>query len=135
MGLTSRKSADFSRSLFPEGIRVLALGRSSRMLSSTGASNCLNFCCGGLPGSAKGRELVRKLFKPGFRQAGIGSVLELHNACPAPRPSRFFQRQGLAFVIDADVERNHLSFFIAPDFGHDCGLGRAHLVAGRGLSP
>ena len=77
---------------------------------------------------------MRKLFKPGFRQAGIGSVLELHiTLAPHPGLPDFFQRQGLAFVIDADVERKPLVFFIAPDFGHDCGLGRAHLVAGKGF--
>ena len=74
------------------------------------------------------------LFQPFLRQAGVGTVLELHIALAArPGLPDLFQRQGLALVIHGDVQREPLFLFVAHHLRGDGALGRAHLVAGQGL--
>ena len=81
-------------------------------------------------------ELVRELFQPRFRQAGIGAVLELDvTLALEPGFPDAFQRQALAAVIHLYVEGEPLVLFVAFDAGVDHGRGGAHLVARqRGLA-
>ena len=78
-------------------------------------------------------ELMREFFEPGFRQAGIGAVFQLHIAFALePCLPDAIQRQVLPFVLHGDVEGEPLVLFVA---FHACVDNRrrcAHLVSGKG---
>ena len=127
------EGADLFAQVVPEGVRARA-GQVFQQAVQHRRLELLELGLRRLAGvQAQGRELVGDLFQPGFGQAGVGAVLELHIALAAgPGLPDLVQGQGLAFVIHADLQREPLFLLVAHHLGRDGGLGRAHLVARKG---
>ena len=81
---------------------------------------------------AQGAQFVAEFFEPAFRQAGVGSVFELHVAFfLGPGLPDFFDGHPLVVVLHGQVEVEPLVVFLAFELGDDIGLGKADLVAGE----
>ncbi len=67
-------------------------------------------------------ELVRQFFQPGFRQARVRTILELHiTFALEPGFPDALQRKALAVVFHLNVQREPLVFLVAFDAGIDHG--------------
>ena len=73
---------------------------------------------------------MRDFFQPFLGERGVGTVLQLYIAfAPGPGVPDFLEGKGLSVIIDGDIQREPLLFFVAGDLGRDFRLRGAHFIA------